>query len=130
MYFSYFGDIRTRSILKNLLRAMQNTIIFKYLHIIVELTGSKQVLEILSLGHYTMQPKHKPKHRRVTSNGWNRKSRKRKKKKIKTHGRIIRRLVPLRPLSYNFAVLYQSSTETERKLWSGFVAFVSLSHKL
>lgn len=89
---------------------MQNIIIFKYLHIIVEVTGSKQVLEILSLGHYTMQ--HKPKHRRITSNRWNRKSRKRKKKKIKTYGRIIRRLVPLKPHTYNFAVLYQSSTET------------------
>lgn len=44
---------------------MQNILMLKYLHIIIEVRGCKQVLEILSLGLHIMQPKHKREHPRI-----------------------------------------------------------------
>lgn len=44
---------------------MQNIQTFKYLNIIVEFTGHKEVLEIFGLGPYKMQLKHKLKCPRI-----------------------------------------------------------------
>lgn len=62
---------------------MQNILMFKYLHIIIELTDSKEILEILSLGLYIMQPKYKLECPKIRSNWWMEQEKKKKNPKKK-----------------------------------------------